>query len=177
MKSSDFEEISDSDIKNHSEILQIIDEIRVYEQNFVDFNSELVEDKKDIKKDLIEVDHEKNISEDDESIGELNNKKFSFLKKTKENEKTKVPTTFKIGFDEDGKLVNLDLKKPKPKKDDASSKKKFSVKSLLPKRKKENEETKDDGSKSSKLKKGLGKLSKLKRVIPSKNKSSEETKK
>lgn len=179
MKNSDNENISNSNIKDHSEILQIIDKIRAYEQNFVDFSTEIVEEVEDIKQDLIEVEYKEVIPEE-EVLPEEDKKKFSFLKKEKKEAKPTIPTTFKIGFDEKGELVNLDLKKPKPKKEKEGAKGKFNLKKIIPFKKKGAEDAGDKAGSSSKLKGlkgGLGKLSKLKKVIPTKNKSSnEETK-
>jgi len=177
MKNSDSDKLSHSEIKGHSEILQIIDEIRGYEKNFMDFSTEVVEEVPDVEHDLIEVSHETVIPEDD--LSESEKKNFSLFKKEKES-KPNVPTTFKIGFNEKGELVNLDLKQPKPKKENEKSKSKFNLKKLIPIKKKgeESAESSESSSKVSKLKGGLGKLSKLKKVIPNKNKSSnEETKK
>ena len=78
--------------------------------------------------------------------------------------------TFKLRFDEKGKLVNIDLKKPKPSEPKSESKKRFKL--PIPKRKgKEKEgETKTTEKKSKGLKGKLGKISKLKVAIPGKRK-------
>ncbi|MCK4995763.1 MAG: hypothetical protein KAR55_02645 [Thermoplasmatales archaeon] len=78
--------------------------------------------------------------------------------------------TFKLRFDEKGKLVNIDLKKPKQSEPKSESKKRFKL--PIPKRKgKEKEgETKTTEKKSKGLKGKLGKISKLKVAIPSKRK-------
>lgn len=78
--------------------------------------------------------------------------------------------TFKLRFDEKGKLVNIDLKKPKLSEPKAESKKRFKL--PIPKRKgKEKEgETKTTEKKSKGLKGKLGKISKLKVAIPGKRK-------
>jgi len=182
MKNSGCENISDSDIKDHSKILQIIDEIREFENNFVDFKGETVEETKDITQDLIEVALEEieQVVPDEEVLQESNKKFFKFLKeKEKKEPKPRVHTTFKMGFNEERKLVNLDFKQPKPKKKRPESKSKFNLKKLIPSRKKGNEEDNDkseSSSKASKLKGGLSKLSKLKKVIPTKKSSIEEPK-
>jgi len=180
MKNSDCENISDLDIKDHSEILQIIDDIREFENNFLDFKRETVEETGEITQDLIEVEEIEEAVSDEDVLQEFN-KKF-FKKKEKKEPKPRVHTTFKMGFNEEGKLVNLDFKQPKPKKEHSGSKSKFNLKKLIPSRKKENEDASDKSESSSKLSKlkglkgGLGKLSKLKKVIPNKNSSSEESK-
>lgn len=184
MENSDFENMSDSEIKSHSEILQLIDEIRIYEQNFVDFSTDLIEETKEEEHELIEIKHKKPSLEKHSFEKKMKakrvKKKHKSLKKKQKKAKPKVSTTFKIGFDDGGELVNLDLKKPKTKQKGDKSKNKFNLKSILPfkKKGKDNAEGSSDSPKSSKLKGGLGKLGKLKKVIPNKNKSSnEETKK
>lgn len=185
MKNSGCKSISDSDIKDHFEILQIIDEIREFENNFVDFKGETVEETENITQDLIEVDPEgiEEVVLDEEVLQESDKKFFKFLKeKEKKEPKPRVHTTFKMRFNEERKLVNLDFKQPKIKKKRSESKSKFNLKKFIPSRKKENEETSDKSESSSKasklkgLKGGLGKLSKLKKVIPNKKSSSEESK-
>jgi hypothetical protein len=183
MKDSDFKDISHSDIKNHSEILRIIDEIKNYESNFVDFDAEInpfIDRELAQEQDLIEIKHEDEKSKQHEDFlsEKPKKKKKSYLRKKKKKEsKPKTPTTFKIGFNEKGNLVNLDLKQSKVKKDDVKSKDKFSFKKLLPIKKSEKKETSDTDAKSSKLSKvksSLRKLNKLKRVIPNKDNSSNE---
>ena len=176
MKSSDYENTSHSNIKDHSEILQIIDEIRVYEQDFVDFSTEILEEVEDIKQDLIEIDHEEIISKE-EVLSNQNEKKVSFLKKKEKESKPKIPTKFKIGFNEKGELVNLDLKKPKIKQEKEGTKGKFDLKRLIKKKGDAGAgDTSDSSSIISKLKGLKGRLSTLKKVIPNKKSSSEESK-
>ena len=179
MKNSDSDNMSNSNIKDHSEILQLIDEIIAYEQDFTNFSTVTIQETQDVKQDLIEIEHQE-INSEDEVLE--NKEKNTFIKKIKKEPKPKVPTNFKIGFDENGKLVNLDLKKIQPKNKAKEPKGKFNLKKIIPFRKKQDKS--DDSESSSKksklkgLKGGLGKLGKLKKVIPNKNKSSnEETKK
>ncbi|MCK4365432.1 MAG: hypothetical protein KAW45_05230 [Thermoplasmatales archaeon] len=78
--------------------------------------------------------------------------------------------TFKLRFDEKGKLVNLDFKTPKPSEPKSESKKRFKL--PIPKRKGKSKEgeTKTTEKKSKGLKGKLGKIGNLKKVIPSKGK-------
>lgn len=74
--------------------------------------------------------------------------------------------TFKLRFDEKGKLINMDLKEPKKSEPKPESKKRFKI--PIPKRKGKEGETKEKKSKG--LKGKLGKIGNLKKVIPSKGK-------
>ena len=101
-------------------------------------------------------------------------------------EKPVPPAVFRIRFDEEGKLDNLDLKKPKPKPDLKASVKKINKLSNLKKIKKKGKSEKsaeaetEKGGKFSKLKGGIGKVSKIKNiskikgVIPGRGKKKEE---
>lgn len=119
-----------------------------------------------------------------EKLGNLRKKipiKFK-LKPKKEVEKEEIkpeitPTTFKLRFDDEGKLVNIDLKKPKPRpKLNLKTLKKIRIRRKDKSEKEaESEEPKEKKSKISKLKGGFSKIGKLKNVIPHKKKESEET--
>jgi hypothetical protein len=138
-------------IKNHEEILSKLEEIKKFEHMFPAF---LIEELKIID-DLIEV--------------EPKPEEFIPFKELKE---PATPTVFRLRLTEDGKLENIDLKKPKPKKEI-----KLNLKKLIPKKITRKKEPKDSDSKSkiSMLKGGLKIISKLKKVIPSRGTKEKET--
>ena len=84
--------------------------------------------------------------------------------------------TFKLRFDENGKLVNIDLKKPKPPTAKSESKKRFKIPFPKIKIKEKEGESKATEKKSKGLKGKLGAIGNLKRVIPSKGKKEKKTK-
>ena len=141
-------------IKNHEEILTKLEEIKKIEKLFPAFVIEELQ----IIDDLIEVER----------------KPEEFIP-FKEPREPATPTVFRLRFTEDGKLENIDLKKPKPKKEIIPT-----LKKTKNKKKVEKKESKanDEESKISKLKNGLNKIGKLKKVIPSrilKDKDSKES--
>jgi len=151
---------------SHKEILELIDVIKDLENTFEDF--EFKEPEKD--EELIEVK-----PEEIKPIPIKTDEEVKKKKQKKHSSKPVVHTSFKVRFDESGELINVDLRKPKQ---EPEKKKKFSFKKLVKGRKKEKTETAEPEAKSkkSKLKGGLGKIGKLKRVIPSRGKKTEETK-
>ncbi len=138
-------------IKIHKEILSKLEEIKKFEQLFPAF---VIEELK-INDDLIEVEP----------------KPEEFIP-FKELKKPATPTVFRLRFTEDGKLENIDLKKPKPKKEIKPNLKKIITKRIT--RKKDPKDS-DSKSKISTLKGGLKKISKLKKVIPSRGIKEKET--
>jgi hypothetical protein len=138
-------------IKNHEEILSKLEEIKKFEHLFPAF---VIKELKIID-DLIEV--------------EPRPEEFIPFKELRE---PATPTVFRLRFTEDGKLENIDLKKPNPKKEI-----KPNLKKLIPKKITRKKEQKDNDNKSkiSKLKGGLTKISKLKKVIPSRGTKEKET--
>ncbi|RLF92592.1 hypothetical protein DRN50_08675 [Thermococci archaeon] len=196
-------EETSSDVKTHEEILELLDEVKRFEKEFEDFEvaprSEVEE-----KEEFIEVEHETTTIDTVKPIPLKTREKKAKHKKrfrhpifrikfrtraeVKKLREEKKAATFRIRFDEEGKLVNLDIKKPKPSKEKPkklSLKKLFVLKKLIKRGKGETEETETkskpegEGSKFSKLKGGLSKLSKLKGIVPGrsrKEKKSEETK-
>jgi len=137
-------------IKSHQEILAKLEEIKQFEQLFSAF---VIEELK-INDDLIEVEPKPEV--------------FIPFKEPRE---PATPTVFRLRFTEDGKLENIDLKKPKPKKEIKPILKKIKNKKKV--EKKESKEINAE-SKLSKLKSGLDIIKKLKRVIPSRNTKEEE---
>jgi len=88
-----------------------------------------------------------------------------------------TPTTFRFGVDENGKLVNLDLRKPKIKpKSESRFKKLAGLKTKLHRKKegKTESEGTEEKSKASKFKGAFGKIGKLKKAIPHKSKNKKE---
>ena len=88
-----------------------------------------------------------------------------------------TPTTFRFGVDQSGKLVNLDLRKPKIKPKSKSRFKKLAgLKDKL--HRKKGDRTESEGSKEkskpSKFKGAFGKVGKLKKAIPHKTKKKKE---
>jgi len=158
-------------LKTHEEILELIDEIKIFEENFQDFIVEKAE--LDVKEELIDIEPEKPKIIKPIPIKQKEKKEKHIIKPFF---KTNTPATFKIRFNENGELVNLDFKKSKNQKV-KKTKKKFSLKNIknLRKKSKEKSEVNEGKSKSGKLKGGLGKLGKLKKAIPSKSKKKEKT--
>jgi len=88
-----------------------------------------------------------------------------------------TPTTFRVGINESGKVVNLDLRKPKIKPKSESRFKKLAVlKDKLHRKKggKTESEGTEEKSKASKFKGAFGKVGKLKKAIPHKSKKKKE---
>ena len=132
--------------KTHEEILAMFEEIRQLEARFPAYEIE----EQEVEEELIEVAHE----EEPVVIEEPEIKK-----------EPTSPTVFRLRYNEEGNLENIDLRKPKPPKEIH-----INLSKLRNKEKKS--EVKEKKPKSSRLRGGL---SKLKRVIPSKSEEEEET--
>jgi hypothetical protein len=158
---------NNNQIKSHNEILEIIDEIKIFENNFIEFKLKVEEPEEE----LIEV---KNKYEEPAPIGEEPIYKYK-IKRSKK--KDRPSATFKIRFNEKGELINLDFKKPKVKPE--IEKKAFSMKKILLRKKSQDIDktsgSKDKSTKSLKLKERLKRFSKLKNVIPNKFKKNDES--
>ena len=150
MRDINLKEENSTSFKDHEEILAILEELKQFEQRYPAFQIE----EPILNEELIEV--------------EPKPEKFVPFK---EPGAPATPTVFRIRFTEDGKLENIDLKKPKPKKEF-----RFSLKKIKSKKRVDKKESKSNAEKSkiSKLKDGLKKIGKLKKVIPSRNKQEEE---
>lgn len=186
--------------KTHEEILEMIEEIKKFEKKFIghDFEEtevEFIAVDEDVVE-FIEVEEDKLEQFEPISIGQETKKpglkeklKISKIFKArtkvqKEEVEAKPITaaTFKIRFNEAGELVNIDLKKPKPRPE---SKKRFNLKKIMIIRRGKTEEkaektekeaeTTEKKSKISNLKRGLGKIGILKKAIPHRRKKKEET--
>ena len=138
-------------IKNHEEVLSLLEEIKQFEQKYPAF----------------EIDE---LTYNDELI-EIEQKPEYFVPLEKPKEPA-TPTVFRLRFTDEGKLENIDIKKPKPKDENKPSLlKKIKIKKKTDKKESKSSEGK---SKLSGLKGSLNKISKLKRIIPSGNKTDNE---
>ncbi len=183
-------------IKSHAEILEIIDEIKELEKKFQDyeiekinFDEELIEVDDD-HIDFVDLDGgEINFIEIDQDkikqFGLDNNSLVKNKKKPKKRIRLRLfkskdkdfkeeikyeirnPTIIKLRVNDEGKLVNLDLKESTQKSKQSSFLKKISLRRG---KKTEEKEPSEKKSKGSKLKGSLGKLGKLKKAIPGKGK-------
>ena len=192
--------------KTHKEILEIIEEIKIFEKKYqvydlneTDLEIEFIEVEQDavefieVNEDIIEfIDVENEKLEKFKSLSiDKDLKKFGLIDKFIKILPTKIgsevnqekithndytPATFRIRFNENGELENIDVKKSKPK---IKSEKRFILKKLRFKRMGKNEKTEtkpiEKNSKISNLKGSLSRLGKLKKVIPSRKKELEET--
>jgi len=205
MRESNFEQVLSEPVKTHEEILEMIEEIKEFEkrfdlQDFGEFST--VEEWKEVEPDreFREIEQERwtevapEITEEVKSIPiksetelEKDKKRKNILFRIKRRSSSEVHklkrevkyATFKLRFDEQGDLVNTDLKKPKPKE---KTKSKFKIPLKFRKKGKEEKttESKEETPKEekegigSKLKGAFGNLGKLKNAIPGRGKKSEE---
>ena len=190
--------------KTHAEIIEMIEEIKKYENKFQKFDLEIIESDKElidlepeilefteVENDIvhfIEVDKDKleqfGLVQPDQRKQKKKVKKrikFRFLnpKKKDENKIGEVrvinPTIFKLRINEEGKLINTELKAPKVPSN--SKKGKFLKKISIKKGKKSKTETSEEKQKTSKIKEGLRKLGRLKKAIPTKSKKENKSEK
>ena len=162
-------DLKDEDsIKSHKEIIQLIDEIRDLEEE--DINYEIDLEKKEDRRIEVEKRHiiEDNYFTDEDKKNNFFNRFKDHSTLNKLEDKPINPTTFNIGFDQKGDLVNLNLKKKKKIKKEKSH---FKIKNLI-KRNKDKKESKDNNV--SGLKSKLAFIGKLKNIIPSRSSSKEE---
>ena len=174
--------------KTHAEILEIIEEIKDFENKFSDFDTEFItsdEDLIDVDLDIfddeiirfVEVDkfklEEFGLDRSEPFMNKKRSKKRIRIRygKNKEIDKIKTihPTIFRLRFNREGKLINPDLIKKKP--EIKSKKSSILNKIKIKKGKKQKEETTEDKSKFSKFKSGFGKL---KKAIPDIRRKKEE---
>jgi len=151
MSDSNLKQDNSTYLKNHEEILSILEEVKQFEQRYPVFEIE----EPTYNEELIEIEP----------------KPDDFVP-FKDPREPVTPTIFRLRFTEDGKLENIDMKKPKPKKET-----KLRLKKIITKNKADKKESKSNEgeSKISRLKGRLNKISKLKRVIPSQSKTEKET--
>ncbi len=195
MEESDFKQDSNIYItKTHEEILKMLEEIKDFEKKYQGYDLEKIEETEEffeVENDLVEFfEVEEDTLKQFEPVSLkqdlikpiLKNKirkrrifkvrirRKPKIKKAKIETKTINPATFKIRFNENGELVNIDLKKPKLK---PNSKKHLRIRKTKIKTE-EKIENEDKKSKILKLKAGLSKIGYLKKVIPHKKKKEEE---
>lgn len=191
-----------SNILTHDQILLKIEEIKEFENNFTGYQiNEIEVIQGDIKVDQILDDSSSNENKNLNFEKDLANKpsksknfklfSIKIKRRKKENidkplrvkqKKKKLenriltPNTINIGFDKNGDLVNLDLRKPKIKEGTKSKFKNLAVFKKLPFKRKSgesasNNETPESAtSRASKIKGVFGKIGNLKRAIPHKGK-------
>ena len=170
--------------QSYIKIQDLLEEIRQFEKEFS--TKELEPEFSEVEPDLvnfIEIEHDltekiKDVNleqkENIENFNETLKKSRIFRVKYRSGREIKKPilnpnaTTFKIRFDEGGNLVNIDLINRKNKRFIEDNKKK-NIKNIG-----EEDQDIDDVLKLSRLKRGLNKIGKLKRVIPNIRKNSEE---
>jgi len=177
MDESDLNQLDNTSItKTHEEILKMLEEIKEFEKKYGEFEpKEPIVEKvptnleyetfEEIKPELVFF---KEVEEKKSKLFEKFKKfKTRFGKKVHREipeiiEKPITPTTFRLRINEEGKLENIDLKKPKPR-----------PKIKLSFRKKDKKES-EESEKKSKFEKIKTVLSKMKRIIPKRKKEEEE---
>ncbi len=162
----------DNSVKNHQEIISMLDEIRHFEKIDVDIET----DKKKKEDKIYEVDlnkfnEEKNI---DKPKKILDIKRPNIFNRSNEENTSRHPldpAIFNIGFNDNGNLVNLDLK---IKEEKEGKQKKINLKNVLNIFSRKNKSKEKSDSKMSKIKSKFGGISKIKKIIPSKSKKEEK---
>ncbi len=152
-----------SSVKSHEELIEIIDELKEFENIEIDENF----NKKQKTNEIIEID--KNEVSDNLIIDDSDKRKdffknisiFSNKEKNIDEKSVKEinPSTFKIGFNDNGELVNLDFRIKKQVENKESNKKKN-----------KSDDEKSNKSKFSKIKNKFSNIGKLKKIIPTRNK-------
>lgn len=186
MREPDYNNNISSPVKTHEEILELIEEIKEFENRFPDFDRggkwETIEPE-------ITVTEQKPIPIKTEEYEKKSRKHIFF--RIKRRSKSEVPklkrerkaTTIKLRIGEEGKLVNTDIRKTKPKKA-KEDKPKFNIRKILSRKKEETSETlreqkseEDKRISLSKIKNIFGGIGKLKNVIPGRKSKTEEPEK
>ena len=188
MRETDFQQDQIEPVKTHEEILQLIEEIKEIERSFdeIEIEEPLIQEWETLKPETTQ--EEVKIIPIKSEIEEGKKKKHALFRikrrsrsEVKRIKREKQYATFKLRFDEQGNLVNLDFRKSKPKSEKTKSKFKLPInlKKLIRKGKGESETTEESpaGEKKGiggKLKNVLGMVSKLKNAIPGRGKKTEE---
>lgn len=184
-------------ISTHENILELLEEIKGYEKLYPEYT--VIEPEIDIESittsssdenDVIEKGSELIADIEREKKTERSRRRIKAIRikrrKSKPDEtitdgnvleKQITPTTFNVGFDSEGNLVNLDVRKPKIKpKSESRFKKLGGLKRLRRGKKSENagSASSEKSSKTSKLKGKIGKIGKLKNAIPHRGKNKEK---
>lgn len=150
------------------------------EQEFVTMPGENLESEPEITKKGLKIKFKRLYSfkikrRKSETDSEISEKKFLIFKP-----KELKSTEFMVGFNENGNLVNLDLRKPKIKEKPESKLGKLNILKKIKGRKKgekSESSSSDDKFKGSKIKSIFGKVGKLKNAIPGKGKKEKKEKK
>ena len=153
--------------KTHKEIIEMLEEIKDFENNFVEFDIQ----KPAVEEELIEIEYEtfKEIEPELITFKEVEEKKPKLEIKRKKVVEEKIvkpitPTTFRLRINKEGNLENIDLIKPKPKS-----------RSRIGLRFRKKDQTKSETTeKKSMFKKIKSSLSRIKRAIPSRREEEEE---
>ena len=163
--------------KTREEILAMFEEIKTFEKKFcsheiIDNNEEEFIEFEPV---FLEVFEPEPPEPEFDTVAISEKEKKIKIKEKSAKVKTVDPTTFKIRFDGNGQLVNLELKKPKlkAKKESKLNSKLGSKLKKVRRRKKDKTEASDtkieETSKASKLKSGIGKIGKIKNIGKLKN--------
>lgn len=187
MREQDFNNNISSPVKTHEEILELLDEIKEFEKKFPEINL----DKKIVTTEEIgEIPQEEvkpipiksEIKKKEKKKHPLFRIKLRSRSEVQRIKREKQITTIKLILDEQGNLINPDIRKPKPKK---HRKTRFNIKNLVKRKKEKGEEgettetvEKEKRFNISKITSVFSKISKIRQVIPSKKtetKKEEET--
>jgi len=150
------------------------------EQGFATISDGNLESEPEITKKGLKIKHKKLFSLKIKRRKSATDKEISEKKYLTFKPKELKPTEFMVGFDENGNLVNLDLRKPKIKEKSVSKLGKINILKKIKSRKKGEKSvgsSSDDKSKGSKIKGVFGKVAKLKNAIPGKGKKEKKEKK
>jgi len=188
MRDPDFDENVSSPVKTHEEILELIDEIKELENRFPEIKTDqrwitvepevIVPEQKPTE---IKTEIEEYSKKEKKKLIKFRIKRRSHSEVQKIRRESKA-TTIKLRIDEEGNLVNTDIRKQKKGKEGKS---KFNIKKLLRREKEktvegqegETTETEDKKGGISKIKNVFGGIGKLKNVIPGRKSKSEEPEK
>ena len=187
MRETDFDQETLPPAKSHEDILQLIQEIKEIEKEFdrIEIDQPLLEEWKTVTPDTIAEEAKPIPIKSEIEEGEKKKRALFRLKKRSRTEVKRINiekkyATFKIRFDEQDNLVNLDFKKPKPKAEKAKGKFKLplNLKKLRRKGKGEAETTEEapaEGKKGigEKLKGIFGGIGKIKNAIPGRGKKTD----
>ena len=188
MRDPDFDENVSSPVKTHEEILELIDEIKELENRFPEIKTDqrwitvepevIVPEQKPTE---IKTEIEEYSKKEKKKLIKFRIKRRSHSEVQKIRRESKA-TTIKLRIDEEGNLVNTDIRKQKKGKEGKS---KFNIKKLLRREKEktvegqegETTETEDKKGGISKIKNVFGGIGKLKNVRPGRKSKSEEPEK
>lgn len=162
-----------STVKNHEEIMDMLTEIKEFEKRFPEYKIE-EESRIDKIKAKTEIPQEK-IKQKQKKKPFIFRIKLRSKSKVKKRKKERKPTTIKFRLTEEGNLVDVNKKKIKPKKKHAKF---LNFKKLIKRKEKGDKKEKSKSEITSfkdKIVSSLGKISALKKVIPTKETEEEKT--